>query len=250
MNIMKKVLFMSLACLLLSIAVQAQQKVYCEMKAVNWRLKGIKMGVDFGTRSEWKDNVIVDSKGKEIVFNTPVEALNYMSAAGWSLEDVYQYMFDGDGSTRWIFSRYLQAGEDIEDGVMTTAKYKELRKKDSLVEGTAVLGGDRDSHGCVGSAGYTWSEVRQSCIRLWEDGVRMKPVDAQDDDADIFLILGDDQQKVELKYPSGESVVLDRRLLPSGEYVWNVEDDDTPNVRKVDGKWVIERRGQIQYCEF
>lgn len=30
------------------------------------------------------------------------------------------------------------------------------------------LGGDRDEHGCIGSAGYVWCEVQQDCIRLFE----------------------------------------------------------------------------------
>ena len=32
----------------------------------------------------------------------------------------------------------------------------------------ALLGGDRDEHGCIGSAGYVWSEVSQDCIRVFE----------------------------------------------------------------------------------
>lgn len=31
-----------------------------------------------------------------------------------------------------------------------------------------VVGGDKDKHGCIASAGYTWSEVQKDCIRLWE----------------------------------------------------------------------------------
>ena len=41
--------------------------------------------------------------------------------------------------------------------------------------------------------------------------------------------------------------VLDRRTLPAGGYVWNQEDDDTYNVRRLDGKWVIEQRGKVLY---
>jgi len=29
-------------------------------------------------------------------------------------------------------------------------------------------GSDRDAHGCIGSAGYQWSELRQSCVRPFE----------------------------------------------------------------------------------
>ncbi len=30
------------------------------------------------------------------------------------------------------------------------------------------VGGDRDAHGCIGSAGYQWCESLGSCIRPWE----------------------------------------------------------------------------------
>ena len=39
-----------------------------------------------------------------------------------------------------------------------------------------LVGNDKDDHGCIASAGYTWSEVRKDCIRLWEQGVRMESV--------------------------------------------------------------------------
>lgn len=32
-----------------------------------------------------------------------------------------------------------------------------------------VVGGDRDAHGCIGSAGYTWCEAKQKCLRTWEE---------------------------------------------------------------------------------
>jgi hypothetical protein len=34
---------------------------------------------------------------------------------------------------------------------------------------TPLVGGDRDEHGCIGSAGYTWCEAKQKCIREWEE---------------------------------------------------------------------------------
>lgn len=30
-------------------------------------------------------------------------------------------------------------------------------------------GSDRDIHGCIGSAGYTWCEEKQKCLRPWEE---------------------------------------------------------------------------------
>jgi len=36
-----------------------------------------------------------------------------------------------------------------------------------------LVGGDKDAHGCIGSAGYTWCEVRKECIRPWEQNCTM-----------------------------------------------------------------------------
>ena len=39
---------------------------------------------------------------------------------------------------------------------------------DTLVN-RPLLGGDRDEHGCIPSAGYIWCEKLQKCIRPWEE---------------------------------------------------------------------------------
>ena len=36
-----------------------------------------------------------------------------------------------------------------------------------------MAGADRDAHGRIGSAGYTWSALRKACIRVFEAGVRL-----------------------------------------------------------------------------
>ncbi|MBN1258368.1 hypothetical protein JXA05_01280 [Candidatus Peregrinibacteria bacterium] len=32
-----------------------------------------------------------------------------------------------------------------------------------------LVGGDRDEHGCIGSAGYMWCENKGKCLRIWEE---------------------------------------------------------------------------------
>jgi hypothetical protein len=34
---------------------------------------------------------------------------------------------------------------------------------------TQMVGNDRDSHGCIGSAGYSWCESKSKCLRIWEE---------------------------------------------------------------------------------
>lgn len=37
-------------------------------------------------------------------------------------------------------------------------------------ENGQVIGGDRDEHGCLGPAGFSWNEEEQECVREWEEG--------------------------------------------------------------------------------
>ncbi len=52
-----------------------------------------------------------------------------------------------------------------------------------------IVGGDKDAHGCIGSAGYSWCEAKNKCLRVWEE--------ACDSDAglDIQRILAGKYQK-------------------------------------------------------
>ena len=62
-------------------------------------------------------------------------------------------------------------------------------------EGNKV-GDDKDAHGCIASAGYTWSEVLKDCIRLWEKGVRVE--DVADKEKAAYIVFSPDSLQVEL----------------------------------------------------
>lgn len=73
--------------------------------------------------------------------------------------------------------------------------------KDSL--GT-VVGNDKDDKGCVASAGYTWSELKKSCIRPFEVGIRLNPAtEIKQGDAvySAFAVLEENGDRAELFIP-------------------------------------------------
>ena len=44
-----------------------------------------------------------------------------------------------------------------------------VKDKDATnVEDHQLVGSDRDSHGCIGSAGYSWCAKTNQCERPWE----------------------------------------------------------------------------------
>jgi hypothetical protein len=40
--------------------------------------------------------------------------------------------------------------------------------QNTRVSAPALVGADRDEHGCIGSAGYAWCAREAACVRSWE----------------------------------------------------------------------------------
>ena len=40
---------------------------------------------------------------------------------------------------------------------------------EATVEEELIIGGDKDKGGCLIGAGYSWCEVKQKCLRVWEE---------------------------------------------------------------------------------
>ena len=100
-------------------------------------------------------------------------------------------------------------------------------------------GGDRDEHGCIGSAGYLWSALRGECIQVFEVGTRLNPMDVEQEEAVIsaFIVSKEgDNSQVEL-FITGEdqNPILKKEAdgtFKNGRYTYNAQ----TNELSVDGK--------------
>ncbi len=102
--------------------------------------------------------------------------------------------------------------------VLTSCDFM-LKKRDK--EGTEVkadkkvmLGNDKDDNGCVLSAGYRWSVIRNECTRVFEEGYRLNSINniKEEDGYDsAFIIFEENGNKAELFLPdSHKSILLER----------------------------------------
>lgn len=113
---------------------------------------------------------------------------------------------------------------------------------------SVLVGGDQDNHGCLGSAGYTWSRAMKDCVRVFEVGVRADAVGRNF--GAVFIVFSPDSAKAELFFADGRKTpLLDRRTLPDGKSVWNAEDDDTYQVSQTKDGWGVSRRGRLRYLQ-
>lgn len=93
--------------------------------------------------------------------------------------------------------------------------------------------GTKDGHGCLTAAGYTFSQVKQTCLRIFEAGIPVvNTVDSRPGMAS-YVVFSDNRHQAELFLPGeSESVLLSR----NGD-VWQ-------NARFIlanrSGKWVLK----------
>ncbi len=83
-----------------------------------------------------------------------------------------------------------------------------------------IVGGDRDEHGCIGSAGYSWCEVKQKCLRIWEESCELlldkNKVQAQS------IAMNYARSMVEYKRDNGRNIRLIDVENFSCEGCWNI----------------------------
>lgn len=94
-----------------------------------------------------------------------------------------------------------------------------------------MVGNDRDEHGCMGSAGFVWSNVLHRCVRLFEEGVGFIPTgkllqqDNSNENNALFLgyviFQQADSLYAELFFPHlPTTIICHKTSSVSGEKVW------------------------------
>ena len=96
---------------------------------------------------------------------------------------------------------------------------------EAKTEEAVIPGSDKDEHGCVGSAGYVWSEVKKDCIRPFEDNATYA----------TYIVFAADSVQAELYTPESEGSIL----LERADNQWK---NDTISVSCKNGQWSISKQ--------
>ena len=119
----------------------AQGKIYCELLGTQQLLsKKVTVQVDFGQQSKFfSDNRLVDEKGQVIVFNSMVDAMNYMGTLGWEFEQAYVVTIGTGTSTsnvyHWLLSKFVG-----EEGDTNALKTKDIVRQEIKAAEEAAVG--------------------------------------------------------------------------------------------------------------
>ncbi|UYW02209.1 hypothetical protein K5I29_04715 [Flavobacterium agricola] len=104
----------------------------------------------------------------------------------------------------------------------------DLKETDSMQETNhSIIGNDKDDHGCIGSAGQTWSQLQNSCVQVFTIGIRLDPVIETADTAvsSAFIVFNSDKSQAEIFLPDADvSVILpnkDGATYSNTEYAYD-----------------------------
>ena len=130
---MKKILLLASAIALLMPMQSYARKAYAELLGHQKGLfsNKVKVTVDFGQEvSFWKrgDMTIVGEDGKDVVFNSMVDAMNFMGDHGWEFVQAYVVTEGSQNVYHWLMTKEVKSDDDIKAGFNVRADVREEDK--------------------------------------------------------------------------------------------------------------------------
>ncbi|MBB1139101.1 hypothetical protein [Myroides sp. WP-1] len=104
------------------------------------------------------------------------------------------------------------------DFILKDNKHKSERDKTVATDGGTTVIGDEDGYGCAYSAGYRYSYLLTDCVRVFEVGFRLNPIedegsqenDLENNEVSCFALFSKDGKEAEIFLPQQEkSIVLE-----------------------------------------
>ena len=151
-NKMKK-LIICLFVLCVSTSILSQEKqVFCEIVGTSTTMLGdnVTIHVDYGQpRKLFQSQNIVDELGSAIIFNSMIDALNWMGERGWEFVQAYAVYSEASKNQvyHFLLTKKIKEGEAINEGIHTASQMKnpdemtkaEMAKKDENKAYIALL---------------------------------------------------------------------------------------------------------------
>lgn len=126
---MKKLLLL-FAAVIIAIAANAEHRVYIEILGQQKSLFStkVRVTVDFGqSTSFWrgkKGQQLVSEDGKEMAFNSMVDAMNYLGQYGWKFAQAYVVTMGQSNVYHWLLYKDINNDDELYDGLLTQDLFK------------------------------------------------------------------------------------------------------------------------------
>lgn len=120
---MKKILLFVTLITTTTLFAQETKEVYCHVSpgmGTSWFGNDCTISVDFGQAKKiTQPLIVVDEMGEPIVFNSIIDALNWMSSFGWRFKQAFTITdpLSKDNIYHYLLAKEIQEGEAIDAGI-------------------------------------------------------------------------------------------------------------------------------------
>ena len=124
---------------------------------------------------------------------------------------------------------------------ISCSKKQEIRNEDNVTKTDSVqkVGSDEDGHGCETSAGYTWSQLRKQCVRVFETAILLRPI--KPDTMAAFVIFDLENKNAEIfVVTEPSSIILSRQSATYQKSDWKLT-SSTP------GKYILSKGTEVLF---
>lgn len=111
---MKRFIFITLALIISTVGLHANNYIYCELVGTSKLLSNkVKVQVDYGQETSfWKGiSYMKDENGKNIEFNSMVDAMNYFGKQGWEFVQAYTVTMGNQNVYHWLLKKEVSEEE-------------------------------------------------------------------------------------------------------------------------------------------
>lgn len=105
-----------------------------------------------------------------------------------------------------------------------------------------LVGNDRDAHGCIPSAGYSWCEAQQKCLRPWEEACNTTMTNTNTSNTTVPAVPPVPLAAESSPFPWGTVITIVIVIVACGFYVYLMtdkgeqEDDEKPKKKRKEKK--------------
>ena len=125
----------------------AERRYYCELKCYEKGVKSnYKVFFEFGnvvSKEVWNRSnckvAFVNERGKVIKFKSMVDAANFLTEKGWTLDKVYSTTYTNKKNIKhWLFYKDAEGYEELKEGFVTKKEYKSMRREEKALQKQAA----------------------------------------------------------------------------------------------------------------
>lgn len=109
-----------------------------------------------------------------------------------------------------------------------------------------MVGNDADTHGCRASAGYTFSIVKNECIKLWEQPLRLLSINPKEQTFFVAVVFSADKKRAEVFLPNTKAGIVLSLITNKSNSFW--KKDDLILSSHNDG-YTLKKAGKILFKE-